>query len=707
MKSTLKYNTSKIKLEIKLLIVVFFIWSIFSIKGFAQESFTIEQVMSSNFPSSLTTSSSNDMAAWVQNKNGVRNIYISDGTQFPKKITAFTKDDGQAISNLIFTPDNKHLFFVRGAAPNNKGEVPNPLSLPNKVKREIWQINLQNDSLKLISEGAYPSLSHNGEILVFIHKKQVWKVDFASDEKPTLLFSIRGSVGSLKWSPDDAKVAFVSNRSTHSFVGVYDLLKKEINYLSPSVDYDSNPVWSLNSKKIAFIRMPREAKVIPFMPRRTALPWSIHIGNIQNKTSKEIWKANTGMGSAFRSISASNQLLWTANNFIIFPWEKQGWTHLYAIKSDGSILKQLTSGKFEVKYASISHNNKTIVYSSNQGDIDRHHIWQVTVADGKNKQLTKGTGIEWAPQLTGTNNKLFFVSATATSPAQPTILNNGKMKLLRNPSDLTEFPKGKLVEPKQIIFTAADGMQIHGQLFLPPKMKKDKKYPAVIYTHGGSRRQMFLGFHHSGYYHNAYAFNQFLANRGYIVLSVNYRSGIGYGMEFREALNYGARGASEFQDVLGAGIYLRNRADVDAKNIGLWGGSYGGFLTAMGLARASNLFAAGVDIHGVHDWNVVIGNFVSGYDPAKSKEAAKLAFDSSPIAYIKDWKSPVLLIHGDDDRNVPFGETVDLVEALRKNNVEFEQLIFPDEVHGFLLHSNWIKAFTASYDFFERKLKNQ
>jgi len=673
----------------------------------AQNNFTIEQVMSTSFPSGLITSSSGNMAAWIQNKNGVRNIFISDNGQIKKKVTSFTKDDGQAIGSLIFGPDNKYLFFVKGGAPNRKGEIPNSLSLPNITKREIWQLNLENKSLKLISEGSSPMLSHNGKILVFITKKQIWKVDLTAEKKSEMVFSIRGRIGSLRWSPDDSKLAFVSSRSTHAYIGVYDFSNKKITYLSPSVDYDSNPVWSQDGKKIAYIKTPREANILPFMPRRTALPWSIYVGNIKNGSSKEIWKADDGKGSAFHSISAFNQLMWSANNFIVFPWEKTGWVHLYVIKSDGSKPKQLTSGDSEIKYASISHDKNTIVYSSNQGDIDRHHIWQVTIADGKNKQLTSGVGIEWSPQFSANKKKIFLISAGTTRPAQPAILNNSKIKLLEAVSDLSEFPKGKLVEPKQVIFTAADGMQIHGQLFLPPKRKKGKKYPAVIYTHGGSRRQMYLGFHDRGYYHNAYAFNQFLASKGYIVLSVNYRSGIGYGMEFREALNYGARGASEFQDVLGAGIYLRNRVDVDAKRIGLWGGSYGGFLTAMGLAKASNLFAAGVDLHGVHDWNVVINNFVSGYDPAKSKEAAKLAFDSSPIAYIKDWKSPVLLIHGDDDRNVPFSETVDLVEALRKNNIDFEQLIFPDEVHGFLLHSNWIKAFNASYDFFERKLKKK
>ena len=695
----------KKKITIKLLILAIF--GLFSIAGHAQENFTIEQVMSTSFPSGLITSSSGDMAAWIQNKNGVRNIFISDNGEEKKKVTSFDTDDGQAISSLIFTPDHKSLFFVKGGAPNKKGEIPNSLSSPHKTKREIWQVNLESKALKLISEGTSPKLSHQGKVLVFIKEKQVWKVDLGTDKESEMVFSIRGRVGSLRWSPDDSKVAFVSSRSTHSYIGVYDFLNKKISYLLPSVDYDSNPVWSKDGEKIAYIKTPREANKLPFMPHRTAMPWSIYVGAIKDGSSKEIWKAEVGKGSVFHSISTLNQLMWSSNDYIVFPWEKTGWVHLYAIKSDGSKLRQLTSGDSEIKYASISQDKSTIVYSSNQGDIDRHHIWQVTIADGKNKQFTSGEGIEWSPKFSANTKKIFLISAGTTRPAQPAILNNGEIKLLESASDLSEFPKGKLIVPKQVVFTAADGMQIHGQLFLPAKMKKGKKHPAVIYTHGGSRRQMFLGFHHSGYYHNAYAFNQFLASKGYIVLSVNYRSGIGYGMEFREALNYGARGASEFQDVLGAGLYLRNRADVDAERIGLWGGSYGGFLTAMGLAKASDLFAAGVDLHGVHDWNLVINNFVSSYDPAKNKKAAKLAFDSSPMAYVKDWKSPVLLIHGDDDRNVPFSETVDLVEALRKNNVDFEQLIFPDEVHGFLLHSNWVKAFNASYDFFERKLKNK
>jgi dipeptidyl aminopeptidase/acylaminoacyl peptidase len=258
------------------------------------------------------------------------------------------------------------------------------------------------------------------------------------------------------------------------------------------------------------------------------------------------------------------------------------------------------------------------------------------------------------------------------------------------------------VVPQQVILSAADGMLIHGQLFLPPKAAA--RHPALVFFHGGSRRQMLLGWHYMAYYSNSYAMNQYMASLGYVVLSVNYRSGIGYGLDFREALNYGAAGASEFNDVQGAGLYLRTRDDVDPKRIGLWGGSYGGYLTALGLARSSDIFAAGVDMHGVHDWNEELQNWTRSYDPSHS-DYARIAWESSPLASVDTWRSPVLLVHGDDDRNVPFSESVALTQALRKQGVQFEQLIFPDEIHDFLLYRSWLAAYTASADFFARRLR--
>jgi dipeptidyl aminopeptidase/acylaminoacyl peptidase len=269
------------------------------------------------------------------------------------------------------------------------------------------------------------------------------------------------------------------------------------------------------------------------------------------------------------------------------------------------------------------------------------------------------------------------------------------------------FDAAALVTPQAVTITATDGMSIPSQLFLPRDLKSGERRPALIFFHGGSRRQMLTTWHYNYYYRNAYAMNQWLASQGYIVLSVNYRSGIGYGLEFREALNYGASGGAEFNDVMGAGLYLKSRADVDPARIGLWGGSYGGYLTAMGLSRASDLFAAGVDFHGVHDWNQGIRTFQPDYSVHDDPDFSRRAYNSSPLATVDSWKSPVLLIHGDDDRNVSFIESINLIVELRKRKVEVEQLVFPDEVHDFLRHQNWVKAYKATADFFNRRLKNK
>jgi dipeptidyl aminopeptidase/acylaminoacyl peptidase len=415
------------------------------------------------------------------------------------------------------------------------------------------------------------------------------------------------------------------------------------------------------------------------------------------------FKADRGRGSAFSGL-AGRQILWASGDRLVFSWEKTGWRNLYAMPAAGGAAVNLTPGDHEVEAAALSKDGAEILVVSNAGDIDRRRIVRVAAASGASTSLTEAGFIDWGAQSLS-DGGLAFVRADAQMPGRVFVRTaSGDVKNVGGSLVPATFPGSQLVTPTAVTFSATDGMKIPAQLFLPRGVKAGEKRPALIFTHGGSRRQMLLGWHYMDYYHQTYAMNQHLASLGYVVLSVNYRSGTGYGMEFREALNYGATGASEFADVLGAGLYLRSRPDVDGARIGLWGGSYGGFLTALGLSRASDLFKAGVDIHGVHDWNVVVGNFAQAYDPQKREAFARLAFQSSPMASLDTWRSPVLVIHGDDDRNVPFSETVDLVQELRKRNVEVEQLIFPDEVHGFLLHRNWIRAFERSSEYFARKL---
>ena len=232
------------------------------------------------------------------------------------------------------------------------------------------------------------------------------------------------------------------------------------------------------------------------------------------------------MGSVFWPMVASNQLLWAAEGRLVFPWERDGWQHLYSVAADGGNALPLTPGNFEIEHVALSHDGKSVVYSSNNGDLDRRHLWSVPVAGGTQQPLTPGTGIEWMPApLAG--GQLALLRADARSPSRASLMDaSGKIRDLATATMPADFPAGALVEPQQVVFPAADGMQIHGQLFLPSNAGSGK-HPAVIFFHGGSRRQMLLGWHYMFYYHQAYGFNQYLASKGYVVLSVNYRSGIG------------------------------------------------------------------------------------------------------------------------------------------------------------------------------------
>ncbi len=686
------------------------------------KAFTLEQVMSAPFPSGLVAAPVGGSVAWVQIAKGSRNIWVASPPEYKgRQVTSYSGDDGEEIGELVWTADGQAIIYTRGGDLDNFGESPNPRSVPEEPKQLLWLITLDRTldqkAPRQLAEGHSAAVSPRGNLVAYISKRNIWSLKLDGKDKPAALVETKGQSESLRWSPDGSKLVFVNGRRDHSFVGVYDLAAKTVRYLDPSVDRDSEPVWSRDSKQVAFIRIPASREAGAFAPSRSGEPWSIRIANAATGEGREVWRSDKNAGSVFRNVVADYQLIWSADDRIVFPWEKDGWTHLYSTSANTNPGKanavRLTPGEFDVEHVTASADGKEIIYSSNQTDIDRRYLWRVPAAGGKDPTavtaaIIGGESIEWSPVATSDGKGIAFFHSDAQRPERAAIqIGSQTTRDLAPQSIPAEFPERALVEPQQVIFDSADGLKIHGQLFVPANLDKTKRHPAVLFFHGGSRRQMLLGWHYNYYYRNAYAMNQYLANHGYIVLSVNYRSGIGYGMEFREALNYGATGGSEFNDVMGAGVYMRNRTDVDPQRIGLWGGSYGGYLTAMGLARASDLFAAGVDMHGVHDWNLVIRNFVPAYDPQAKPDAARLAFESSPLASVKTWRSPVLLIHGDDDRNVPFSETVHLVEALRNQGVEFEQLIFPDEIHDFLRHEDWLRAYRASADFLDRHLKGR
>ncbi|MBV9028151.1 MAG: S9 family peptidase, partial [Candidatus Eremiobacteraeota bacterium] len=427
-------------------------------------------------------------------------------------------------------------------------------------------------------------------------------------------------------------------------------------------------------------------------------------------TGRAVWSsADTPRGSLPQT-GLGPFLEWAAGDRLVFNSEQDNWPHLYAVGASGGAARLLTPGRYMVEDASVSPDLQSVVYAANTGtaagDDDRRHVFRVEVPTGNVTPLTSGAGSEWQPVALA-DNGVAFDRATAAQPPLVTLWSGGAQRSLDGSLLSSDFPATQLVTPREVSFRAADGTRAYGQLFVPPG---GGKHPGIIFVHGGPPRQMLLTWHYMDYYSNAYAVNQYLANHGFVVLSVNYRLGIGYGHDFNFPARWGPTGASEYQDVVAGARFLQRDPNVEPRRIGIWGGSYGGYLTALALARNSDIFKAGVDFHGVHDWSLDIDNPIWGFTQLKRyqqydmRAMMRLAWESSPDAAIATWKSPVLLIQGDDDRNVEFHQMVDLVARLRLARVPYEEIVIPNEIHGFLRYAPWLRADTATADYFRRKL---
>jgi len=663
---------------------------------------SIEEVMQAPYPSNLVTSAKGNSVAWVYDTKGCRNIWVAQGAH-ARQITPYTLDDGFDIGDLAWSADESSVAYVRGgsieddlpANVNNSPEGPAP--------REVWVISTSSGAPRKVGAGHSPSFSPDGTRLVFADKGKIWSAPASAGadagSAATPLIVDQGHIASMTFSLDGRRLAFVSARKEHSLVGVFDFAARTITWLSPSLDHDTSPVFSAAGNEVAFIRIPSE-KNPEFVSHRAGQPWSIWIADAASGEGRRVWVADSGVGSAFQPTLAQKNLLWNSNDELVFPWEKTGWLQLYAIPARGGAPHSITHGQFEVVHMVLSPDRRRLVYSSNE-DIDRMHVWSVDFKGGQPTPASKDHAIEDYPQISA-DGTIFALQSDATKPLQPVMLTAGARWQLLAPEASASFPSSKLVAPEAVTYAAKDGQIVHAQLFLPRDAGSAKPHPAIMFFHGGPRRQMLLGFNPMGAYNWMYALNQHFVSEGYIVISVNYRGGIGYGLDYREARNFGPDGGSELNDLLGTVSYLQGRKDVDAKKVGIWGASYGGLMTALGLARASKDIAVGVDYAGVYNWDTMLASIGVPVEPG---DATRRGFDSSPVATIDQWHSPVLVVQADDDRNVPLQQSVELIEDLRLHHIDHDEIMMPNEIHDLAHYSNWIALFKATDAYLNRHLQ--
>jgi dipeptidyl aminopeptidase/acylaminoacyl peptidase len=659
--------------------VLLYLFLCFAVKfTFAQE---LEQFISYPIESNFATSANGKNIAWVINDHGKRNVMVRLGADFPKIFTDYQKDDGQEVSQLVFSPNGTKLVFVRGRGTDRFIFVKD-VSSKNPAAR--------------ITQGTNPLFFPDGLGILFSKGGQIYETNLDINSSPKLLFIASGRNIDPKFSPNGNEILFTSDRDDHSFIGIYNLTSKKIRWSTSDVTNDKLAVWSPDGKQIAFIRTEGSQSGGPTNFSKGE-KFSIWVANAATLTEKMIWQSPADDGGFAQQ--TVKPLTWTSSNRILFFSEHTGWNHLFSMNPDGSDVKDITPGDGEVENFILDASGQNIFFDGNREDLDRRHIWKSGITIGNPKAVTIGEGIETDPHLSG-ENLFCFRSTFNSSKSLVRADEYRKITLPVNPPKLTTFSNSYFVKPEKVTFQSADGATLYGQLFIDRKISG--KRAAIIYIHSGPHRQMLSGFHFMEYSIFTYAFSQYLASMGYAVLSVNYRDGIGYGKDFRIA-NKVPKGEGQYKDIVAAAKFLQIIPEVDRTKIGLWGGSYGGYLTTMGLARNPEIFKAGATLHCAVDWTFDNHDSYNGWGITKLESA--FTNKTSPVSDFSKWTAPLFILQGNDSTTSEFQMATDLVKRLREKKVSVELLSLPNDIHFNLRYEDWAKTFYAVKEFFDRKLK--
>ncbi|MCX6550712.1 MAG: S9 family peptidase, partial [Acidobacteria bacterium] len=550
-----------------------------------------QRFLSPASPLEVVAAKKTDRLAWVAFEEGKRNAYTAAAPAFtPARLTSFLADDGVDTSGIQISDDGATVAFVRGTVPNRDGWVANASADPNGPERAIWAVRTTGGRAFRVAElpsGGF-ALAPDGSSVVFVKDGQIFRAkvtpvkpaaEMDRGEKPFI--REWGVQSAPAWSPDGRKIAFVSTRTDHSFVVVYDMAARTVKYMAPSVDFDSSPMWTGAAQGIVFVRRPglpfgqqaqpgtgsaglpngpafqapgaagrggrgdaapvsqaslAAAMKVPGLMRATfkgGYNWSLWKADVATGEAREVWHNQPGdltFGTAGNLILAGDYLLLRFNALggrggggrgtpggppveqAPTPTDEWDRYHSLSLASPDTkpALLTTTDGLVEDQTSvAVSPDGKTFYYCTNAQDIERRHIWAVPVAGGTPTQVTTGIGIETRPTPLASGTALATLSADWKMPQSLGIWRldaasaapGPATQRIVYPTSRTGFPADAHVEPQNILTKAADGLEIHNQLFLPKGLKAGEKRAAIIFVHGGPSRQMLLGYHYMQFYH--------------------------------------------------------------------------------------------------------------------------------------------------------------------------------------------------------------
>jgi len=671
---------------------------------------TIENLIDIKHPSDPVWSPDGRRVAFIWDRVGVSNIYISnlDGHAQPTALTSYS--DGR-IRRLFFGHDGQSVFFARN------GDLWH-VALTGGEPRSAWSTPLGDadfapspDSMRVAF--ARKSDKGPGTNLVVRALDGGAETQVAHDDV---------SIGDPFWSRDGSKIAYIGGAtiiphdSSPSYSGE-KLVYRNPEYVAGQLftvlssgdgvlpigtkgDYDAAS-W-IDSTHIVFARQSDQFKTrsIYVADIKSVRVKSIHEDNEEKFWSLPDWETGT-------EPQPSPDGRWVA-----YLSDQDGWDHIYVIPSAGGTPVQITKGHFEAWRLSWSHDSTRIAFDANEPDHpgDRRVGVATIGADPAHATiayLTDASGTNIEPLWSLDDKRLVYQHTDTRNSADLYVIDAvpGGKPIRIGDSMPSGVDREAFVEPQFIHYPGPDGQSVPAWLFVPKNLDRTKKHPAIVWIHGDGINQNYDGWHVQRNYAVYYSMHQYLLQQGYVVIAPDYRGSIGYGRDWRNGV-YMDVGGNDAKDAWMAGNYLRTLPYVDGERLGVWGLSYGGFFTLIAMTDQPTLFRTGIDVAGVVDYEMYYNDPYHG-DWTESRigtpqQNPKVYANASPISHIDRLARPLLVLHGTADVNVPFLESVWLIdEALKKHKGDLLTfMIYPGEFHYFTREHVLLDAWHRVDDYF-------
>ncbi len=685
---------------------------------------TLDALVDIRYPALPAWSPDGSRVAFVWDRGGVQNVWVaaiaSAGAR-PQPVTSF---EAGTIENLYWSGDGRAVFFGRGghlwranANALDPGFRPGAAPLWTATVLESQFVPSPDGTRIAFVRGGPPDRSDWQRT-----EGDLW-VRMLADGKETRLTDGRGVVSAPAWSPDGRYLAFtigpaIARSEAPSYSGA------KIQYTR--VDHPPSAAAYVSANGGPVTRFPESPGWDPTPAWVDASHLVMqHVGD-DNRT-REIVVADVPSAATHVVFREVDRKFWSLpfvasevvpspnGRWIAFVSDHDGWDHLHVVAAGGGEAKQITRGRFEVRHLSWSPDSRAIAFDRSLEDRPgvRHLALAALNEQGSGAVVTKtagrGTNIaaQWSPdgrrllyQHTDpqTSPELFVVDASSEPSAAPVRLTDS-------------MPRGvdgrRLVDPQLVSYRASDGQAVPAYLFVPPDLDRRTRHPAIVWIHGDGINQNYDGWHVERNYAVYYAFHQYLLQHGYVVLAPDYRGSIGYGRDWRQGV-YMDVGGKDAGDAAAAAGYLKTLPYVDGDRIGVWGLSYGGFFTLIALTDYPASFRCGVDVAGVVDYRMWYEDPGGAWVTARmgTPETRPDVYDKAAVINrVSRIERPLLVLHGAADVNVPYIESVRLIDEMLKQRKDVAFMMYPGEFHYFQRAHVLRDAWTRVAAFFGKHLQ--